>query len=69
MTAEPTAQDTDPAGGTQEAAEQTGNSAVDEVLASLDALDMAPVSEHVAGFESAHERLRVALSGADETSV
>ena len=45
----------------------TGNNAVDEVLASLGALDDAPVSEHVSVFESAHERLRGALSGAGDT--
>ncbi len=44
----------------------TGNRAVDDVLASLDQLDDAPVSEHVAVFESAHEQLRAALTDAGE---
>jgi len=40
---------------------RTGNEAVDRVLASLDGLDDAPVEEHVAVFERAHEQLRAAL--------
>ena len=43
----------------------TGDVLVDEVLADLEALDQRPVSAHVAAFESAHERLRSALAGAD----
>lgn len=39
----------------------TGVSAVDDVLASVRALDGRPVEEHVAVFEQAHERLRRAL--------
>jgi hypothetical protein len=39
----------------------TGNRAVDDVLESLDALDEAPVDEHVAVYENAHEQLRGAL--------
>lgn len=39
----------------------TGNLAVDDVLESLDALDEAPVDEHVAVYEKAHEQLRSAL--------
>lgn len=39
----------------------TGVPAVDEVLASVQALDDRPVDEHVAVFEQAHERLRRAL--------
>jgi len=42
---------------------QTGHPAVDEVLAGLDDLDSRPVNEHVAVFESAHDRLREALAG------
>lgn len=39
----------------------TGAPAVDDVLASIQALDDRPVEEHVAVFEQAHERLRRAL--------
>lgn len=39
----------------------TGTRAVDDVLASVQALDGRPVEEHVAVFEQAHERLRRAL--------
>jgi hypothetical protein len=39
----------------------TGVGEVDAVLASLDGLAERPVSEHVAVFEQAHERLRRAL--------
>jgi hypothetical protein len=46
--------------------EPTGNLAVDEVLELIDALHDAPVSGHVAVFESAHERLRGALSDAGD---
>src|SRR5690348_13327259 len=45
---------------------QTGHPAVDEVLRSLGALDGAPVDEHVAVFEQAHEDLRRTLSGAGD---
>ena len=38
-----------------------GDAAVDEVLASVAALDDRPVDEHVAVFEQAHDRLRRAL--------
>lgn len=44
--------------------EPTGNPAVDAVLATLDDLDRTPVSEQVSLFESAHERLRAALTDA-----
>lgn len=44
----------------------TGHPAVDEVLRSLDALGNAPVDEHVAVFESAHEQLRRTLQGAGD---
>ena len=43
------------------AAERTGVPAVDEVLDAVAALAERPVAEHVAVFESAHERLRRAL--------
>ena len=42
-------------------AEHTGVPAVDEVLDEVAALSERPVAEHVAVFESAHERLRRAL--------
>jgi hypothetical protein len=45
---------------------RTGHPAVDEVLRSLGALDGAPVDEHVAVFEQAHEQLRRTLSGAGD---
>lgn len=45
---------------------ETGNDAVDAVLASLDDLAGRPVGEHVAVFEAAHEQLRAALTGAAE---
>jgi hypothetical protein len=40
----------------------TEHPVVDEVLASLDGLDTRPTGEHVAVFESAHDRLRSALA-------
>jgi hypothetical protein len=43
---------------------RTGNVTVDAVLASMEGLDDAPVAEHVAVFEHAHEQLRAALDGA-----
>jgi hypothetical protein len=42
--------------------ERTGIASVDQVLDSLAALDQAPLSEHVAVFESAHDRLLAALA-------
>lgn len=42
--------------------EPTGNTTVDKVIESLDQLEGAPVSDHVAVFEQAHERLRGALA-------
>lgn len=45
---------------------ETGHAAVDEVLRSLSALDAAPVDDHVAVFEQAHEQLRRTLSGAGD---
>ena len=46
--------------------EHTGNPVVDSVLDSLRELDQVPVSEHVAVFEAAHDRLRGALADAGE---
>ena len=43
--------------------EPTGVEEVDDVLASLQALDASPVEEHPGVFERAHERLRQALDG------
>ena len=43
---------------------RTGNDAVDRVLDSLDGLADAPVAEHVAVFEAAHDQLRGALADA-----
>jgi hypothetical protein len=48
--------------------ERTGNPTVDAVLESLDRLDGAPADEHVAVFESAHEKLRAALADAGDDS-
>jgi hypothetical protein len=42
---------------------RTGVDEVDAVLDSVAGLDGAPVEEHVAVFEQAHERLRGALDG------
>jgi hypothetical protein len=42
--------------------ERTGIDSVDQVLDSLAGLDQAPLSEHVAVFESAHDRLRASLA-------
>jgi hypothetical protein len=41
--------------------ERTGVEEVDAVLESVEGLEGTPVDEHVAVFESAHERLRGAL--------
>lgn len=40
---------------------ETGNAAVDAVIAGLSGLGDAPVDEHVVLFERAHEQLRSAL--------
>jgi hypothetical protein len=40
---------------------RTGDPAVDEVLAGMDALHHLPVDEHPAVFEEAHDSLRKAL--------
>lgn len=42
---------------------RTGVPEVDAVLESVSALDDAPVDEHPAVFEAAHDRLRRALDG------
>jgi hypothetical protein len=47
----------------QEFTESTGVQEVDEVLASLQALDDIAIDEHPAVFEQAHDRLRQALDG------
>jgi len=44
--------------------EPTGNATVDAVIGSLERLDGAPVADHVAVFEAAHEKLRGALADA-----
>ena len=44
--------------------EPTGNATVDAVLESLERLEGAPVSDHIAVFEAAHEKLRGALADA-----
>jgi hypothetical protein len=49
-------------------AERTGHEAVDSVLQSLDALSGAPVAEHVAVFEAAHDRLRGTLATAGDST-
>jgi hypothetical protein len=50
------------------AAHPTGDAVVDAVLRTLDELPTVPVSEHVAIYEAAHDRLRDALTdGADPT--
>lgn len=59
----------EPSGAEAEAAgdarpEATGHPVVDEVLNSLATLETVPVAEHVAVFESAHDRLRAALADA-----
>lgn len=41
---------------------------MDAAVESLDSLDEAPVSEHIAVFESAHVRLRAALADAGDES-
>ena len=44
--------------------ELTGNATVDAVIESLERLEGAPVSDHIAVFETAHEKLRGALADA-----
>jgi hypothetical protein len=57
--------DVDPAETGQELdePERTGVEEVDDVLADLQGLNDAPVEDHPAAFERAHERLRQALDG------
>ncbi len=50
----------------QEPVETTGHPIVDEVVASMRDLTQRPVEEHVAIFESAHEKLRAALANAGD---
>jgi hypothetical protein len=45
----------------------TGDERVDEVLTLLEDLEDRALAEHVALFESAHDRLRSALSDAGQT--
>ncbi|QNN52615.1 hypothetical protein [Nocardioides mesophilus] len=47
----------------------TGHADVDAVLVSLEDLADRPVAEHVAVFESAHERLRAALTDVSDPNV
>lgn len=47
---------------------ETGVVAVDEVLAGLHGLEGRPVSEHVAVFEDAHQRLRRVLDSSPGNS-
>jgi hypothetical protein len=49
--------------------EPTGHPDVDAVVASLAQLADRPVSEHVAVFEAAHDRLRAALADAGNDAV
>ena len=49
--------------------QSTGHPDVDAVIASLENLDGRPVAEHVAVFESAHDRLRSALAEAGNDPV
>lgn len=56
--------ETEPGRRAGEEQEPTGNATVDAVLQSLEPLEGAPVSDHVAVFEAAHERLRGALADA-----
>lgn len=45
---------------------RTGVPALDSVLDSVAALEDRPLEDHVAAFESAHERLRQALDASPE---
>jgi hypothetical protein len=47
---------------TEDRLEPTGHPVVDEVLAAVDGLEHRPASEHLAVFETAHDRLRGALA-------
>lgn len=49
--------------------ESTGVASVDEVLADVAAVADAPVSDHVAVFERAHDQLRRALDAQPESPV
>lgn len=52
-----------PSGQEFEEPVRTGVEEVDEVIESVGGLEDRPVDEHVAVFETAHERLRGALDG------
>ena len=52
----------DAVSGTAATPEPTGHPTVDQVTASLEELEGLPVDEHVAVFESAHDRLREVLA-------
>jgi hypothetical protein len=54
----------EPSGYQSVSHELTGHLEVDAVVAALEELDGRPVAEHVAVFESAHDRLRAALADA-----
>ncbi len=50
----------------EEQSETTGVASVDQVLADVAAVTDAPVSDHVAVFERAHDQLRRALDARPE---
>jgi hypothetical protein len=58
--------ETSPEHPDETASTQTGHAGVDAVIASLDDLDRAPVGDHVAVFEQAHDSLRRALNDAGD---
>jgi hypothetical protein len=45
---------------------RTGAPEVDQVIAAVEELEERPIEEHVAVFETAHERLRRALDPSDD---
>jgi hypothetical protein len=51
---------------TEQTPESTGHPVVDEVIASLTALDGLPVEQHAAVFEAVHDRLRGVLADAGD---
>jgi hypothetical protein len=64
LTEHPSEQAAPPAGSRDAA--PTGHAAVDAVVDMMAGLDGRPVSEHVAVFEAAHDRLRDALAHAGD---
>ena len=48
------------------APDRTGLTSVDDVVASVDALDGRPLDEHAEVYEQAHQRLRRALDETDQ---